>query len=315
MTDLDSVPVPPPSPLALMTEDEVQLAHRIRHAAATTTAGLSSSSSDFEIAQLAVTCLANGEAEDMDAILTRLFQLQCFRQEYRIQDTIEDATEIWRIFMTEQQPQHILEIDIVKPSLNFIFMFDNRAFNPKAVDLPKDWRTFLGAYYYMAQCMCKDLRSIREGIVVVIECEGMGVDNWDPHVLERWTNELISFYPTNFKEILLVNTPLAANIVCSLMKPWITKGMFSKFRLGHRLESFEGRLDELMLLPTPDIARVRLMERMKDFLRERLHNERTFTLPPLQQQPTNNLILDITNDAGIIHSNNNGMAEEDMAVG
>lgn len=160
---------------------------------------------DYEIAQLAVVTLG---LEDLDSVLERVFQLQCFREEYRLDDSAEEGVELMQYLIQEQQPGHILAFDRAPDNQSFVGVFDFAANKPSAVDLPNDWRIYLGAYYYLLSAACANLTATREGFVTIIECDGMSYQTFSHKMQQRWAQELGMHYPVQDKESLWLNTPM-----------------------------------------------------------------------------------------------------------
>ena len=159
---------------------------------------------DYEIAQLAVVTLGH---EDLHSVLERVFHLQCLRDEYRLHDTVEEGVDLLQRLCQDQQPGHILALDLSVDRDEYIGVFDFARIKPSAVDLPNDWRIYLGAYYYILGAACCNLMCTREGFVTIVECDGMGYHNFSHRMQQRWAQELGMHYPVQSKESLWLNTP------------------------------------------------------------------------------------------------------------
>ena len=55
---------------------------------------------------------------------------------------------------------------------------------------------------------------------------------------------------------------------------------WDKIKLGCQIEWFDGRIDVLMNVPSPEAARDKLYRNLQTALQERFHNYQTFVLPP-----------------------------------
>lgn len=77
---------------------------------------------------------------------------------------------------------------------------------------------------------------------------------------------------------LWLNTPTAANIAYSFLKPLVGKDFLSTWRIGCKLEGYDGRIDALFKMPTMEIAQEMQIRRLARFLDHRKHNESTFRL-------------------------------------
>ena len=160
---------------------------------------------DYEIAQMAVITLG---VEDLHSVLERVLQLQCLKEEYRLHDTPEEGVELMGKLCKEQQPGHILALDLSPDQSSYIGVFDFARNKPSAVDSPEDWRVYLGAYYYILGASCANLGATREGFVTIVECDGMGYHTFSHSMQQRWAQELGMHYPVQSKESLWLNTPM-----------------------------------------------------------------------------------------------------------
>ena len=237
----------------------------------------------FDVAQQAIAATSEDTAED---IAERLYKLQCFRDEYRIHDTVEEGVSLIHQLM-EIMPGYLLSVDFAPRYGSYIFVWDFAAFYPSKLKEEKDLRIFFGALYYIFQCLSSNLKAIRSGVVFITECQGMSSQNWDMHLEEKMLAELFSHYPFKCKECLWLNTPTIANIAYGLMKPLVRKDVLASWRMGCKLDGFEGRIDSLFKMPTLAIAQEQLLKRVEGFLSERARNLSKFELSALMvQDPT-----------------------------
>ena len=70
---------------------------------------------------------------------------------------------------------------------------------------------FLGSYYIFYS-HSPDFAAIRNGITMVVECEGAGLQNVRPHFMERIASDFYSHYPRKFKEVYFLNSPTVISI-------------------------------------------------------------------------------------------------------
>ena len=94
-------------------------------------------------------------------------------------------------------------------------------------------------------------------------------------------NELFNYYPFKHKESLWLRTPTVANIVYGCLKPFMSTELKSNFHLGCQLDGYEGRIDKLFQMPTPEIAQQNMLERMAGYLQARIDNQNNYVLPPI----------------------------------
>jgi CRAL/TRIO domain len=241
----------------------------------------------FDFAQQSIVASGEETAED---IADRLYKLQCFRDEYRIQDTAEEGVSLINQLM-EIMPGYLLSVDFAPRYGSYIFVWDFAAFYPAKVKEEKDLRILLGALYYICHCLSTDLKAVRSGVVFITECQGMSSENWDMRLEEQMQAELFCHYPIKHKECLWLNTPTIANIAYALMKPLVRRDFLASWRMGCKLDGYEGRIDSLFKMPSPAIAQEQLLKRVEGFLTERARNVRNFELSerwvsnPLPQDP------------------------------
>ena len=242
----------------------------------------------YDFAQQAIVAPSEDTVDD---IADRLYKLQCFRDEYRIQDTVEEGVSLIHQLM-EIMPGYLLSVDFAPRYGSYIFVWDFAAFHPARLKDQSNLRVFLGALYYICQCLSTNLKAVRSGVVFITECQGMSSHNWDMHLEQKMLAELFCHYPFKYKECLWLNTPTIANIAYALMKPLVRRDFLASWRLGCKLDGFEGRIDSLFKMPTQAIAQEQLLKRVEGFLTERARNVRNFELsecmvanPPPPQDP------------------------------
>lgn len=249
--------------------------------------------SEYDYAQQAIVCTADlTDAESTKQLMERLYKLQCFREEYKIQDTVEEGVRMIQRLM-EMMPGYLLSVDFAARYGSYIAVFDRAAFQPSKLALPEDMRTFLGAQYYIFQCLSTNLKAVRSGVVFITECQGMTSSNWNMQVEEEFISHLFGHYPFIHKECLWLNTPTVANIAHGLVKSMMPGDFVANWRMGCKLDGFEGRIDSLFKMPTLAIAQEQLLLKMEGFLAERgrnaggfeLHERMVYNPPPPPPAP------------------------------
>lgn len=231
--------------------------------------------SDMEYAHHAL--LARGNVEQAVA---RIRGMQYFRQEYNIKDTAEEGIQLLEQFM-RKHPGFVLSVDYDAAHGHFIIVYDYAKRNPSAIDFPHDWRVHLGGFFYLFQAMQSNIVSMREGLVHICECEGMGWDNFSMEHVRRSFSDLYEHYPLEHKEISWIRTPMVANLLHAFMKPLIRPETRRKFRIGCNFYGYDGRIDTIFNIPTADAARENLMRKLHGYLETRYHNQSVFRLPHL----------------------------------
>ena len=123
---------------------------------------------DFEYAQHAI-----ASKGDLEKALLKVGGLQTFREEYKVLDTLEEGLQALRAFQ-KQQPWFVLDVEYEPEFGHFVCVYDYGVMDPDAaMKMPEDWRTYIVGLYYIFQLLQANLGSIREGLVHIVECEGM----------------------------------------------------------------------------------------------------------------------------------------------
>jgi CRAL/TRIO domain len=232
--------------------------------------------SDYEYVQYALALPAS--EEPMATVMEYAYAMQCFRQEYRITDTLEQGSELFRASL-RQHPGFFLAIEYVSNPGNFIAIDDVAAFDPKVLSGYEQRRIGMGGFYYRYQCVSSTFQAIRSGVAIMVECDGCSFSNFDAKVNEQFMVEFFRCYPKRHKEVLFLNSPTIINVAYSLWKKYMNNNMKTAFRLGYQIEGMEGqRIDALFTTPSPAIARQHMVQKVEQFLQLRYRNQKAFSL-------------------------------------
>ncbi|CAB9515744.1 expressed unknown protein [Seminavis robusta] len=227
--------------------------------------------SDFEYVHYALT--RKSPEETMESLTHRVYMMQCFREEYRIQDTFEEGLELIHQY-TQQQPGLVIDVQLLASSYNYLSVEDFAKFNPRAVKTHEDYRIFTGGSFYMLQARQPNFAAIREGMPSMVECEGASFANFDSHVTERYQHEFFLHYPYKMKEVFLLNSPTVVNVFFALIKRFLSEETAKAFHLGHQVEGLEGqRIDTFYNTPTRNMIR-----KVLEALQIRYKNQEEFSL-------------------------------------
>ena len=135
---------------------------------------------------------------------------------------------------------------------------------------------WLTGCYYSQVAMFPDLESIRRGTVLINEVDGYDWKvNINYKVLKRLWTEIVAAYPCKFAKFKFFNVSSTFLIVNSMFKQFLPEDARRVIELGCQ---YEDRLDTLYLVPTPEQARQRLLDRVNSCLIERYTNEAMFRL-------------------------------------
>lgn len=323
-------PLPPPQqePQQYSTRDMVLYDHEIRWAYEIKEAIEANETlkpiCDMEVAQFAICTCADPFGVDpaqtgtsLEEVLDRVYKLQCFREHYGFENrtfTVEDGCRLLGSYLQQQQPGHLVTIDYLPSQGNYMIVWDRAAFHPSRVKQEADWKIYQGATYSIFLVLSSNLRATRSGVEVILECDGMGVKNYDSAFEERRVNELFSYYPFVNKEFHFLNTPTVAILLYQMVKPFLNKQFHKTVKLDAKLEGYEGqRIDTLYNVPTFEYAQNRLLQRLEEYLRERFHHQKNYRLPPLPS-PNNDLLnndAEAMGDSQHSENNNNGNMMDD----
>ena len=230
--------------------------------------------SDFEYVQYAI-CTPD---ESIEKVVERMTMMQAFREEYKIQDTVEEGVQVINQ-LTLDQPGMFLSIEQLAASQNYAVVLDAAAFLPARIQTPEQYRTFLAAFYYCFQLKNCQFQAMRNGASSLVECMGTTTENLDPTFLERFQHELYRWYPKLRRETFLLNSPSVVNCAYGLFKRYMSPNHKKTLRLGYQILGYEGqRIDSLYKMPTAEAGRQNLLSSVNRFLHTRYHNQSEFRL-------------------------------------
>ena len=122
--------------------------------------------SDFMCAQLALV-----DGDDIEGALARVYHLQGFREEYGILDTAEDGRKCFGDYIRLFPRSHLC-FTYFDQGGHYVLIFDNTQFDSSLVKSEGNLRCWLGGSYYTGAALCPDFEAIRNGAVLVAECQG-----------------------------------------------------------------------------------------------------------------------------------------------
>jgi len=216
----------------------------------------------------------NTTGRHLEALLEAVAGLQAFKEEYNIHDTMEDGMEVLRGFM-RLQPLALLSVAYDEEFQNYGLIYDRSRCNFRKPKTPEDWHIFLGCPYYLFNSFCPDFHSMRQGIFLIGECQGMQNSRMSMDVCRKIYDHFTVNVPIKYRSIKFFHTNVVANISYSMMKPFLPRNIKERIAVGCQ---FGANISELYLLPNQDIAMERTLRRMEDFLRRRYHNQARYKL-------------------------------------
>lgn len=222
--------------------------------------------------------------------LQKVIGLQRFRQQYNLQDTVEEGLQYLDSFMT-QQAEFVLHLDVCEGgSFEAVRALDIARLNPAAAmkldarGVDYHWKQFVCGEYYMHTACSPYLASIRQGIFEIADLDQLGSHNFSMEFEYRRHGELIGYYPLKFKTIMAYNTGYLANVSWNLMKPFLTENAKKSIQLGCQVveapdaNDSRRRLAEFYLQPSPQLAQASILHRTQTMLQIRYRNEQDFRL-------------------------------------
>eukprot|EP00797_Seminavis_robusta_P002351 Sro1143_g246030.2 (288) ;mRNA; r:32733-33596 len=249
--------------LALAIREAVRADDRIRYL------------TDFECVQFAISSVHN---EPMESLCERVYQMQCFKDEYKLNDSSQQGRQLIEDF-TLQHPGFLLAVEYLETSRNYISVRDLAAFDPCIIKTAEQWRIFLGGFFYVLQSLNPNIMSMRHGMSSMTECLGASFANYDSHVYDRLLHELLRSYPKNSRESFFLNSNSVANFLLSLWKPFLPEKVVRGFQLGHKVDGHEGEsIRQLYQQPSPEASRQKLIHKANVFLHLRYYNQTIFSL-------------------------------------
>lgn len=217
--------------------------------------------------------------ETLEQVLARIYTMQCFREQYRIQDTPEEGIDLIFQRMGTLQPYMLLEIDYIERNQSSFCVYDLAAHNPARIKTDHDLRVFLGGHYYIWHCQFTEFRSLRVGTTVLIECMDSNMDNFDFTLVRKLVHELIKCYPRGENAICFLHSTLVPSLMYNVMKDYLPDKTKNAYHLDYVIEGLEDqRIDRMYKQPTPEAAQARLIVKIRQYLEERYKNRANFSL-------------------------------------
>lgn len=258
----------PPNPRMALSNREINLALLIKEAIAESEDV--DPVSDFMCAQLALI-----DGDDVDSAVERAHHLQCFREEYGVLDTAVDGRRHFEAYVTLMPGYHLCFSDEMNMGRN-VMIYDNTKFCTSGINSEEKIRLMMLGTYYCAVNACPDFEAIRAGVILICECQGY---DWKKHIdlkiLKRMWSEIAGVYPASIQKLKYFNSGTMMNILAAMLRPFLPKDLQDKVEVGCQ---FNRRLDEVYLLPTPEEANLRLVNKVEAKLKRRYENEKKFRL-------------------------------------
>ena len=232
--------------------------------------------SDYTYVQLALL-----EKQDVKAALDRAYELQAFRQEYKIvEGSLPQAQQAFQRGLAHF-PGFFLSISYILDEEGtgaYTLVLDLTKLTAEALTQRVDAQDILmRALYYQFHTMCPDFEAMREGICAVAECDGFdSKKQFGLKIVTKQWNELILVYPFEIKSIKHYHTGVLFNVLVTLARRIMPWELHRRFEIG--LVCPAGRLSNVFLMPSLSAANERLMKQFTKALQLRYQNEANFNL-------------------------------------
>ncbi|CAB9515169.1 expressed unknown protein [Seminavis robusta] len=228
--------------------------------------------SDFEITQFALV-----QQDDMEAVLERVHKMQAFKQEYSTVDNLGSAKRVLQRCM-DLFPGLFLSLSYSQPLERYIVAIDMTKFFKNRVDNDENaLKAWMNFGYYMFHSMNPDFESVRQGVILLVECGGFCWHrNVNLELFKMFWLDFVSAYPIKMKKIRHFHTSLFFNLLASMVKPCIPSDIKPVFEIG--CVSLFGRLDQVYLTPNVETANKKFMARFEGSLQVRYQNASGFSL-------------------------------------
>ena len=227
--------------------------------------------SDFMYVQLAVVHQGN-----LANAVESASRLQQTRQDYSLLDTYEEGIRIQQK-MVQLFPGMYLSFTYAPEEGCFVLVFDITKLDQSILNCVEKTRTWIASCFYNFHSFSPDFQSIRNGCIYIAECQDY---RWKANMVDYKTAEIFwgvigSVYPLTITKMRCFHTPMVFNVLFSMTKRLVPSEFSTKFQVGCQ---YEGRLDSLYFVPTPEAATQRLLGRFAECLKRRYENEKAFKL-------------------------------------
>jgi hypothetical protein len=260
-----------PDPRMFVHEREKQQAGVIKAALAGDPEVEEGRVSDFFCVQLALV-----DGNEVASAVERTRHLQMFQDEYKIQNTVDEAVAVMKTFL-QRVPGYILTLSFNPEEGKYVVSMDMEKLHKSWLRKEENMKCLLLFDYYLANAFCPDFFAIRQGFYCVMECEGYHWKNFDvgAEYNKRIWEEILIPYPIIFRQMKFFNGGVMASLVVGLLKKLAPKRITDKIEMSNE---FGIRLDQAFCQPNLEAANQRFLSRVESCLRLRAHNERTFRL-------------------------------------
>ncbi|CAB9523694.1 expressed unknown protein [Seminavis robusta] len=227
---------------------------------------------DMMYAHLAIYSKGN-----VERAMDRVMKMQALKEEYGILDTVEQARQTLGTVLGDYFPGVLLHFGFDQEMETSLIVYDFSRTDKQIFKCPNRVSTVIQAAYYVSHAKFSNLQIVRKGNVHIMECSGYSwsLNMFDLKITKRLLTEVHGSYPSTFYQLFMYHTPMAFNLLVSMMKRSLPENLKFKFQVGC---TFAGRLNGFYAIPTPEAATQRALNSLCEALQIRYENERTFSL-------------------------------------
>lgn len=239
---------------------------------------------DMEVAQHSIV----HDGNVLNALLS-IRALEDFKRIYEIQDTPEEGLQAIQALLKQQQGA-FLDLETNPQTQETSVVIDLKAFHPnKALrsvpGKPADhsFHVLARGVYYLFKATTSSLAAARNGLFLVVDCDGVGWDNCNNELDQRLHAELLQHLPVQWKKVMAYSSALVASVWWGLIKRMVSKQFSSKLEKGCRLVDTDPskpprRIADMHRIPDLKTAQAKLERSAQDLLLLRENNEQEFQI-------------------------------------
>ncbi len=163
--------------------------------------------------------------------LKRIQGLAGFRKTYKLNGVEKDEPMVLLKRTNDMFPGLLVGVGVDNLG-RCVQVCESKAFDPTKLKGEDEWRTMMGAFYYLFQAMQADVESIRNGIVFAADCDKTGWKNFSLEAEKRAAEFYSDAYPIRMKvhccAILMRENP-KYNCTNSLLRSMFTCSICQRF--------------------------------------------------------------------------------------
>ena len=240
---------------------------------------------DLEYAQYAIIAILKGDP--LYAVAQQIQGIQQFKEEHGIRGTLSEGLIMLSRMVQEIRPGFHLSFFYDEQEQRYVHAFDITSFDTgKVMTSLGETAAWMASEYYLKQACFPTIKSLREGLVCMVECEGYDWRDREMFNLQalRRLAPLGTNLPMN-ERIKVFHAGTFANLLLSACITFLPPHLWRTMEFASNTDNQIGRLDTILLVPTQETAQQRVLENMQQALRLRYQNEETFRLEEATMLP------------------------------